>query len=336
MYPRSGVGTQSGRSASVPKTFSYNSGECEIKPTMSVVPEPFAKTITNTFGADGSAWLQRLPDLLDEFAQRWSLTILPHFSNLSYNYVAPALRADGTEVILKLCVPLSEMLTELNALRLYDGRGICRLLDSDEVQGAMLLERLKPGVMLATVTDDETATAIAAQVMRQLWRPAPAEHAFPTVAKWAQGLDRLRKRFDGGTGPFPVKLVEEAERLFAELIPTMGEPVLLHGDLHHYNILQAEREPWLAIDPKGVVGEPAYEIGALLRNPFEIDKRPDLVEFTTRRIDQLAAELKIDRARIRGWNVAQALLSVWWDYEDNGDNWPQGIYFAEQMARVKE
>src|SRR5436190_5152856 len=151
---------------------------------MNSVPEQFAKTITGTFGAAGAEWLTRLPDILAAIAQQWSLTILPHFANLSYNYVAPAVQADGTDVILKLSVPNAELLTELNALRLYDGRGICRLLAFDQTQGAMLLERLKPGVMLASVTDDEEATTIAAQVMRQLWRPAPTEHNFPTIAKW--------------------------------------------------------------------------------------------------------------------------------------------------------
>lgn len=302
---------------------------------MNFVPDPFAKTIIGAFGIAGDEWLKRLPAILTECAARWSLTVQPHFSNLSYNYVAPARRADGTEAILKLGVPNPELINEIEALRLYDGRGICRLLDFDLDLGALLLERLQPGVMLSTVTDDEQATSLAAQVMRQLWRPAPPTHSFPTVAKWAKGMERLRKTFAGGTGPFPTKLVEEAEQLFAELIPTMGEPMLLHGDLHHYNILTAEREPWLAIDPKGLVGEPAYETGALLRNPFGIEKRPDLVQFTARRIDQLAAELNIDRVRIRGWNVAQAVLSVWWDYEDNGDHWREGIAFAEQMAAVR-
>ncbi|MCX6048199.1 MAG: phosphotransferase [Chloroflexi bacterium] len=303
---------------------------------MDSLSEKFTKNITGAFGEAGVEWLKQLPTILTECAQRWSLTVKPHFSNLSYNYVAPVVQANGTEAILKVCVPSPEWHTEYNALCLYAGRGICRLLQADAAQGILLLESLKPGLMLASVTDDEQATSIAAQVMRRLWRPAPANHNFPTVATWSQGLDRLRETFAGGTGPFPVKLVEEAEHLFAELIPAMGEPTLLHGDLHHYNILTAERESWLAIDPKGVVGEPAYETGALLRNPFGIEKRPDLVQFTTRRIDQLATELNLERARIRGWNVAQAVLSVWWDYEDGGDSWQEGIRFAEQMAAVKE
>jgi streptomycin 6-kinase len=196
----------------------------------------------------------------------------------------------------------------------------------------LLLERLKPGVMLSTVPDDESATAIDAQVMRQLWRPAPVEHNFPTVARWAKGLERLRAEFKGGTGPFPAKLVEQAERLFVELIDTMGQPVLLHGDLHHFNILSAQREPWLAIDPKGLVGEPAYEIGALLRNPTReliMDR-----QVQARRVDLLASELGVDRQRILGWSMAQAVLSAWWSYEDHGHGWEEAMALADLFAQL--
>ena len=99
----------------------------------------------------------------------------------------------------------------------------------------------------------------------------------------------------------------------------MADPVLLHGDLHHENILEAERESWLAIDPKGLVGEAAYETGALLRNQLSVvfeDSQPGRV--MARRVDQLAEELGLDRTRVRGWGLAQAVLSAWWDVEDFG------------------
>ena len=127
--------------------------------------------------------------------------------------------------------------------------GAVKLLDADPDLGALVLERLKPGSSLADLPDDAQATSIAAGVIERLRRPAPDGHPFPTVAEWAAGLDTLRSWFDGGTGPLPAPLVERAEALFAELIATTGTPVLLHSDLHHENILAAEREPWLAIDP---------------------------------------------------------------------------------------
>ncbi len=159
------------------------------------------------------------------------------------------------------------------------------------------------------------------------------EHSFPSAAKWAAGLKRLRAHFGGGTGPFPAALVERAEALFAELLASMAEPVLLHGDLHHDNILSAERQSWLALDPKGVVGEPAYEVGALLRNPMPgIFSVPGLEQVLARRVDQLSDELGFDRQRIWGWGVAQAVLSAWWSYEDHGRGWAPMLALAERLA----
>jgi streptomycin 6-kinase len=304
---------------------------------MDRIPAPFAQRMAELYGEAGREWLDNLPSLIGNLAQRWSLDILAPFEPLSYNYVAPAMCADGTEVVLKVGVINRELLTEIEALRLYDGRGSVQLLETDPQQGAFLLERLKPGTQLATLVeaDDEQATSIAVGIMRQLWRPLPPEHPFPTVTRWTAGLGRLRQRFGGGTGPFPRHLVEMAESLFAELIPSMEETVLLHADLHHFNILAAEREPWLALDPKGVAGEPAYEVGALLRNPWPaIVSMPHVDRILARRADQLIETLGFDRKRILGWGVAQAVLSAWWSYEDHGHGWEPALAYAEILARI--
>lgn len=161
--------------------------------------------------------------------------------------------------------------------------------------------------------------------MRQLWRPVPTEHAFPSVTDWAADLGKWRKRFGSMSSPLPNALVDWAEALFAELIATMSERVLLHGDLHHGNILRADRQPWLPIDPKGLIGEPAYTTGALLRNPpprlLNMDC-PDRV--LARRIEQLSDHLDLDRARVRGWALAQAVLAASWVLEDHGRGWSPG------------
>lgn len=301
-----------------------------------VLVSAFGRTMVSLYGDEGVEWLDRLPDLIAEHERRWSIAVGPPLDGLSYNYVAPAVGVDGRVLILKLGVPNPELLTEIEALRIYDGRGCVQLLAADREQGALLLERLEPGTALRACTDDERATAIAAGVMRRLWRPVAPEHPFPTVARWAAGLGRLRKRFDGATGPLPSALVERAEDLFRELIASMAEPVLLHGDLHYDNILAAEREPWLAIDPKGVVGEPAYETGALLRNPFpEILALSQPGKHLARRVDQLAEELGFDRGRILGWALAQAVLSAWWCIEDNVPCWEGAIACAELLAELE-
>jgi streptomycin 6-kinase len=210
------------------------------------------------------------------------------------------------------------------------------LLDADVENGFLLIEMLSPGTRLTNVPDDEEATSIAAQVMKQLWRPVPEVHPFPTVADWARGMARLRAEFNGGSGPYPARLVDEAEMLFSELLGSMSEQVLLHGDLHHANILAASRQPWLSIDPKGVVGEPAYEVGAFLRNPMPgIAARSDVRQILRRRIDQFAEELGFDRARLREWGVAQAVLSAWWSYEDEGSGWDAAIAIGEVLSAIK-
>ena len=132
--------------------------------------------------------------------------------------------------------------------------------------------------------------------------------------------------------PCRPSLVDKAEALFSELLDSMREPVLLHGDLHHDNILSAEREPWLAIDPKGVVGEPEYEVGGFLRSHLLFQPKPE--EVLTRRVDQFVDGLGFDRERVVGWGLAQALLSAWWAYEDHGRVWEQPITCAELLASL--
>ena len=302
---------------------------------MFTLPDDFVQAMIELNGAQGQAWLDRLPAILDDCARRWSLTLGPHVPNLSYNYVAPARRADGMPVLVKACSPNGEFPEQSAALRHYDGRGAARLLECDTDQEVMLLERLEPGAMLSTVPDDEEATAIAAGVMRALWRPAPPQHPFRSVAEWGDGFARLRRRYDGGTGPLPAALVAKAERLFEELAATADAPVVLHGDLHHYNILAAGPRGWLAIDPKGVVGEPAYEVGAFLRNELpEPLRNPQAARLTSRRLDQFAAELGLDRARLRAWALAQAVLSALWSLEDHGHGWEPMIGLAELIAAM--
>ena len=301
---------------------------------MHMLPQDFVRRNVDLFEGEGVAWLERLPDMIAEYERRWNVHVAPPFA-LTYNYVAPALRADGMQAVLKLGFPGGIIQKEIAALRHYDGHGIVQLLEVDPDGGAMLIERLVPGTPLTTLAleDDERATIIAAQVMRQLWRPVVPDHAFPTVHQWAEGLSRLRTEFDGGTGPFPERMVDLAEGLFAELLQSAAEPVLLHGDLHHDNILSAERQPWLALDPQGVVGEPAYEVGALLRNPIpHLLHIPDLKRVQARRVDLLAETLELDRRRIVGWGFAQAVLSGWWSYEDHGAPGPYWLACAESLV----
>ena len=301
---------------------------------LTTLPDDFRQRVIEVDGDEGAAWLARLPAILDVCAQRWGLTLGPHF-DLSYNYVAPGMRADGRSVVLKAGPPGGERRYEADALRFFGGHGVVALLESDAELGVMLLERLEPGTPLVERADDDEATAIAAEVMRELWRPLPPYHPFLTVADWGKGFQRLRVTFGGSTGPFEQTLVERAESLFAELLSSSDAPVLLHGDLHHWNILAAARAPWLAIDPKGVAGEPAYEVGAWMRNPTpHVFSWPQPERLLARRADIFAERLGFDRQRLLAWSMAQAVLSAWWSYEDHGAGWEPVMAWAAILSRL--
>jgi len=298
------------------------------------VPEELVRRIPNVHDEGGRMWLEGLPQLLDETAARWDLRIGPAFGSLTYNYVCLAETADGDAVVLKAGMPGRELATEAAALRWWNGEGAVRLLDADVAKGLLLLERLEPGAPLLGIANDEEATRIAAGVMRRLRRAAPAEHQFPHVRDWLRGFERLRRAFDGGTGPFPTELVGMAEWTSAELLASQADDdMVLHGDLHHWNVLSAKRQPWLAVDPKGVVGEPAYETGTWLRNPVgRLLTMPGPGQILARRIAVLAEELGFERERIKGWGMAHAVLSAWWTYEDHGHVGEEALEVARLLS----
>lgn len=298
------------------------------------IPPAFAKRVVDSLGADGEAWLRDLPDTLRLLGQRWRRTLGPPFA-LSFNYVIAVQTRWGAEEVLKIAPPWGdgELIRELYALMLYDGDGACRLLGFDESLRAILLERLTPGEMLTTVAadDDDAATRIGAEVMRRLWRPAdelPDADLFKPLAEWFDAFSRHRAAY-GGPGPFPPGVLEYAEALVPDLLASSPGDVLLHGDFHHHNILSSERG-WLAIDPKGMVGDPGYEVGPFLLNP-EISTAVKSRAELDRRLDIFAGELQYDRRRLRDWAIAHAVVSACWSAEIVGGSWPTTIAAAQNL-----
>lgn len=288
----------------------------------------FTNRIISVWRDEGREWLDRLPTLVATCARRWGVTVEAPLPVLSYNFVAYVTRQDGTPAVLKIGVPNPELRTEIEALRAFQARPAVELLEADHRLGALLLKRVIPGTPLTGQPDDEEATVIAAHLMRDLPVPEPADHPFPTVARWARAFDRLRVRFHGKTGPLPAGMVEKAERLLEELQASRSENRLLHGDLHHDNIL-AGGGSWVAVDPKGVIGDPAYEAARFQHNPipgFLSMARPQ--EVVHRRVDILASILGEDRSRLLAWAFFDAMLSTCWSVEEDGD-WRNGLRRAE-------
>ena len=296
------------------------------------IPNGLRETIERVHGARGRRWVTALPTLVEECRARWSLELGAPFENLSYNLVVPARGPRGAPLVLKLGVPCPELLSEAAALRLFGGSGAVRLLDHDAARGALLLERVLPGIPLAELQSDAEATRTAARLMLGLWREPPAAHSLPTLAEWFRAFARLRVSSAAVGGPFPTELAEKAERAFAELNASSERLVVLHGDLHHANILSSSRGGWVAIDPKGLCGDPGYEVGPFMLNRLPAGA-PDsaLREIMGGRLSIFAEELRTGRERLAGWAFCHAVLSAVWSLED-ADEWRPTV----RLARILE
>ena len=238
-------------------------------------------------------------------------------------------RRDGQRLVLKVVKTPNDEWHAGAVLAAFGGHGMVRVIEHTE--GAMLLERAEPATSLVELVRhdrDDDATAILADVIAAM-SPRSPPLTSPTVSDWARGFARHRAT---GSTQIPSALLEKAERTYVELSTSQRNPRLLHGDLQHYNVLLDQERGWVAIDPKGVVGEIEYEIGAAMRNPCEL---PDV--FTNRRIidarlERFCTVLRLDRDRALRWSFAQAVLSAVWSVEDGELAGPDNV--ALRLAAV--
>jgi streptomycin 6-kinase len=251
-----------------------------------------------------TAWLRALPTLIAELARRWSLTIGPPFAggDGSCAWVAPTTLADGTEAVLKVALPHMEGADEIAGLRFWNGDVTVCLLDADESHGAMLLERCRPGSSLRALPEPEQ-DAVLGKLLPRLWRPPPATRGFrPLSDMLAQWADEMRSAIDRLPDP---ALVRAGLELFAELPATAETTVVLFTDLHAENVLRAERAPWLAIDPKPFVGDPAYDATQHLFNCLD---RMQTAPLAT--IRGFADRLGLAPERVRLWMFARCAAEL--------------------------
>jgi len=246
-----------------------------------------------------AAWLDRLPGALRSLESRWSLKLgAPFADDVSCAWVAPVALAGGTSAVLKLGMPHMEGQHELQGLRFWNGDPTVRLLQADDELGAMLIERCEPGTALRALPELEQDLVIAG-LLRRLWRSPSAQHPFrPLSAMTDHWSNETLTNIDQWPD---TELVREGLRLLNELPRTAPVEVLLATDLHAGNVLRSKREPWLVIDPKPFVGDPAYDVTQHLFNCQE-RLRSD-PKGTVRRIADLAG---VDRERARLWTFARA------------------------------
>jgi streptomycin 6-kinase len=266
------------------------------------------------------AWLDLLPDIVGELAQRWSLDVGdPYQPGGSTAWVAPARTTDGEMRVLKVVWPHVEAAHEADGLRVWAGAGAVRLYDAvaNQHANALLVERCEPGTTLRDCTETVQDTVVAG-LLRRLWVDPPGNHPFDQLStmcdQWAEQFDRHEPPAD-----LDPALARDGIALFRSLPRAVSGEVLLCTDLHAGNVLRARREPWLAIDPKPYVGDPTYDaLQHMLNCPGRL--RADPQAFVRR----IAALLDLDTERLSLWLFARCV--------QESPHWPGLAEVARALA----
>ncbi|MFD0148160.1 aminoglycoside phosphotransferase family protein [Streptomyces sp. NPDC055721] len=273
-------------------------------------PEAFARTTVEREGDPGSAWLVELPGIVEELLELWECVPDGEVMHGGVGVIVPVRRKGGGTAALKVSYPHPGNVHEPDAFEAWGGRGAVLLHERDDARFAMLLERVRTST-LAEVQDGDEVLTVAARLGRRLAVPAPP------------GLPRLRDQAGAWEGQLredaarfpqalPPAVVDAAVATVRELAATQPD-ILIHGDLHPGNILRADREPWLAVDPKGYVGDPAYDGGTLLKSrALALLAADDLRAAVRHALDVFVEASELDRERVRRWVQLHAVQAAFW------------------------
>jgi len=286
---------------------------------MTLVPEHFARMVEEREGEAGEEWVAHLPGRVGALMDAWGLTPDAPTRFGFVGIVVPVVVADGTPAALKVSYPDDESLGEAPALRTWDGDGAVRLLRQDETGFVLLLEWLDPDRSLFGIPADAAVDTIGGLLRRLHRTTAP-----PTVTRLSAVSERWSRELPQEWRQLGIsadrRLLDAALATVRDLGPTSGDR-MLHGDLHYGNVLAGSREPWLAIDPKGLAGDPAYDVVPCVWNRFE-----ELVgggephRAIRRRVDALCEAAGIDREAAYRWTVARAVDNLLWTAAQRDDD----------------
>lgn len=263
----------------------------------------FEKIIISAYGELGKLWLKGLPELTESIAVSWGLSDLTPVANLSYNFVLSGLYGQRP-IILKIAFDENALQREERALRAFQGFGAVEIIK--QRPDALLLERAVPGYSLKEFFPhkEHEAIHISGDLMKALHKAPFNDEDFPTMRDW---LSVLKKNW-----PIPDRYMHKARIMSDQLINSSMPQVLLHGDLHHDNIIR-DSDRWVVIDPKGVIGHPVNELWAFMNNPTANLSK----EIIDNRIANFAHIMAVDPDLIARWCFVQSVLSWVWDIEDN-------------------
>lgn len=254
-------------------------------------------------------WLAALPATVAELCARWSIELDPVIPDTSITLVLLGHSAALGPVVIKSSPLADEFRAEATALALAAGENVARLYDVDLERSVMVIERIVPGTQLRQVAmTDEDATRLAAGTVATMWRPVPNPVGLHPLRRWMRAL------FDWSPRPERIApdLVRHAQEVGASLLAQSSRVCLLHGDFQHHNVLQRASGEWAIIDPKGLIGDPGFEIAAWMYNPPGVTARDDYLELVARRVAICAEVWGIDRDELVAWAFVGAVLSVCW------------------------
>ena len=252
-------------------------------------------------GLTHGVWLERAPALVRECADEWGLRVGAPYVGGAAGHVHRVELPDGTPGVLKVWFPHRESEHEADALALWNGEGAVRLLAHDPSRSALLLERCEPGTTLSAI-GGEHALDVLMELLPRLWKPAgPPFRTLAEEARWWVGY--LPDEWERVGRPFERRILDAAVSALVELAPAQGEQVLVNQDLHGDNVLAAQREPWLVIDPTPLIGEREFALAPIIRSDELGGTRADV----RYRLDRLTSEFGLDKERARWWTIGQTL-----------------------------
>jgi streptomycin 6-kinase len=299
------------------------------------IPPQLRIVIAYSLGEDGLRWGQQLEDLVAQCAQKWDLRVGPPYEPGGLTaWVAPAIQRDTIPVVLKLSYPDPETAHEGEALKVYGGDGAVLVFDTDASGNALLLERCETGEPLEKLPDLHQAFEVACDLIERLWKPLPRSHPFDLVRDRAvQWSAAIADEFQALGQPFEATVADRAVSLLSEIAAISDDsPVLLHQDFHLGNVLRAQREDWLAIDPKPLAGQRSFGVSGLL-----LSQRQTVLTSTnprreaSRKLGELVDRFDLELDLVRAWTFGQAVRFGLWRRKGSDSRWREFVTYGQLL-----
>ena len=292
-------------------------------------PAELVKHVMAICGRRGEEWLENLPDTIRELETAWDVTVREPFEKGEYNFVAPASSLNGLDAVLKIAPPYEriEIFAEAEFLRSRIGKGCVTLLHEDRSRLAILIERARPGHSMDVHFDSDPFACVepAIGVLRSIHtRPPASLKEVHRLDDWFSRFRRFRET------DFPQGYGEKALAIYEKLRQQHSRIYYLHGDFHPGNVVTSNRDPFLAIDPKGLIGHVSYDIAVFLNNLHWWQKgKPGLGAELDNALMKFTRAFEIPEQELREAAYAFRVIGAWWNFEDMPEHYDNEVALAD-------